>query len=196
MSESHAIVVRSNSPRTFDVSVMIEGEEVSLEYDQIGIADVRICIDRAQRKPQYTAMQTLVLRADFITHESQNALLKILEEPPASTRIVLVIPEDVTLLPTLLSRVQLVETAAEQPAAVFTAFLQASYGERLQQIEQALKKKDLAWQRACKQGLVAYLRSGRSANEALLYVAETVLTRGASNKMLFEQAALTLPVRK
>lgn len=46
--------------------------------------------------------------ADGMTQEAQNALLKILEEPPADTIVVLTAQHKRALLPTILSRVQLI----------------------------------------------------------------------------------------
>jgi hypothetical protein len=68
------------------------------------------------------------------------------------------------------------------------------YSERLTVIDTALKKKDMLWQRAMKQGLIEYVAGCKDARLAdLEYVARMLLTRGASNKMLLEHAALTLP---
>ncbi len=44
--------------------------------------------------------------ADGLTKEAQNALLKLLEEPPADTVIILAVQSKRALLPTILSRVQ------------------------------------------------------------------------------------------
>jgi DNA polymerase-3 subunit delta' len=50
--------------------------------------------------------------ADGMTQEAQNALLKVLEEPPTDTVILLTAQHKRALLPTILSRVQLVHVLA------------------------------------------------------------------------------------
>jgi len=82
---------------------------------------------------------------------------------------------------------------------VFKNFLLQGYKERLTSIDQASKKQDIAWQRSMKQGLIQYLNENTkliaSSLSELECVARLLLTRGASNKMLFEQVALILPIR-
>lgn len=51
----------------------------------------------------------IIYEAQKLTIEAQNALLKILEEPPQSTIIILVAPDSSALLPTILSRVTIIK---------------------------------------------------------------------------------------
>ena len=75
----------------------------------IGIARVRELIADLQQKPfQEICKVALVLRAQTLTLESQHALLKTLEEPPADTLIMLITPQTEGLLPTIVSRCQIV----------------------------------------------------------------------------------------
>ncbi|MGH7157946.1 MAG: AAA family ATPase [Candidatus Saccharimonadales bacterium] len=64
----------------------------SLQLKTVGTRPIRriICIEHA----------------DGLTHEAQNALLKLLEEPPADTVVILTAQHKRALLPTILSRVQ------------------------------------------------------------------------------------------
>ena len=59
---------------------------------------------------------TVVAEAELMTTQAQNALLKVLEEPPAGSHIVMVTTNASLLLPTVRSRCQrvLVPTATEQ----------------------------------------------------------------------------------
>lgn len=50
----------------------------------------------------------IIEQAEALTHEAQNALLKILEEPPADTIIILTASHVRALLPTIRSRVRLI----------------------------------------------------------------------------------------
>jgi DNA polymerase III delta prime subunit len=170
--------------------------------ERFGVDDARELIRKANTKPASLSKQLLVVRTNFITFEAQNALLKILEEPPSSTSLVFIVPFDFTVLPTLVSRFEFrtIEPEEEETnSEAFAEFLKASHKERLADIEQALKKQDLDWQRAMKQGLIEYLKQ-RSASSTQVYknlelAARLLLTRGSSNKLLFEHVALTLPVR-
>lgn len=74
-------------------------------------------------------------QAEHMTKEAQNALLKLLEEPPLDTIFLLTVVSDQVLLPTIRSRVQ--HISIQQPSAkVLNAyFLKQGYSER--KIQQA-----------------------------------------------------------
>lgn len=198
----HALLYFAVSVREHDLNFNHSGLEVIDQYyEKFGIDDVRSLVKIAHNKPRDAEQILLIVRADFITHEAQNALLKILEEPPVSTRFVFVLPTDFLLLPTLLSRfsketfTEIIESKAN---IEFEEFLSQSYGERISSIEKAIKKKDTKWQRSVKQGLIEYLKNSEcNGNDFknLEYTVRKLLTRGASNKMLFENAALILKTR-
>ena len=197
----HALVCRVDSVQSFSLNQTDTGADV---YDQyfvkFGIEDARDLVLKAYGTPNTETTQCLVVRTDFITLEAQNALLKIVEEPPASTRFVFVLPNDFTILPTLASRFSgyVADTKVEiQQNEIFDLFLKQNYKDRLQAIEQATKNKDINWQRAVKQGLISYLKQQKSIKQLgqLEYIARMLLTRGASNKMLFDHLALLLAIR-
>jgi DNA polymerase III delta prime subunit len=192
----HATVMRVGSPCTADVSaVCVLGIARQVILERFGIDDARELVRQAYQRPREGERQVLVVCTDFITHEAQNALLKVLEEPPLSTQFLFVLPPDFSLLPTLASRFQVVSAPPQTAtAADFVQFLSLSYQERISLIETKLKQSDTLWQRAMKLGLITYLEQGKNQQQLaeLEYVARTLLTRGASNKMLFEQLALTM----
>lgn len=194
--DHHATVVRSTTVATALVPVTKQSEVVEMYYERFGIDLARSLIHTAYQRPQHSARQQLVVRAEFVTLEAQNALLKVLEEPPESTEFVFVLPFDFQLLPTLASRFgQWLEVTDETEAKEFGDFLAATPAQRMMLIDVATKKKDHVWQQHIKTGLITYLRTNSGAvNRDLEFVARTLLTRGASNKMLLEQAALTLPL--
>jgi DNA polymerase-3 subunit delta' len=75
--------------------------------DSIGIDAAREIKDFLWQKPNVSPRRTLILdEAELLTAEAQNALLKITEEPPASSLIILVSSDSDGLLPTILSRVE------------------------------------------------------------------------------------------
>lgn len=75
--------------------------------DSIGIDAVHEIKNFLWQKPNVSLRRTLILdEAEFLTSEAQNALLKITEEPPASSLIILISPDLEGLLPTILSRIE------------------------------------------------------------------------------------------
>ena len=75
--------------------------------DSIGIDSALEIKNFLWQKPSMSPRRTLILdEAEFLTTEAQNALLKITEEPPESSLIILVSPDPESLLPTILSRIE------------------------------------------------------------------------------------------
>ena len=73
----------------------------------IRLDDVRLLQKRMALKPYEARMKIgLVLNADNMNEESQNALLKLLEEPPAKSILILTSQEPKHLLSTIVSRCQ------------------------------------------------------------------------------------------
>ncbi len=193
----HAILFRSNAVDISDVSAYIgDTQSVNSAFDSFGIDEARALTIDAHNLPSQATVQTFVIRTHFVTLEAQNALLKVIEEPPQSTRFVFVIPKDFLVLSTIESRcVSINEDGVVKVDTLFTTFLGAGLKERIVAIEEAHKKKDVQWQRAIKNGLAEYVKLHPKYAAELEYVVRLLLTRGASNKMLLEHAALTLPTR-
>lgn len=79
---------------------------------EIRIPQVRRAIAWAQRTPLRGATKLLLIHpADALNASAANALLKTLEEPPASLRLVLTSADPARLLPTVRSRCQLLRLA-------------------------------------------------------------------------------------
>ena len=75
--------------------------------DSIGIDAAREIKNFLWQKPNASSRRTLILdEVEFLTAEAQNALLKITEEPPASSLIIFVSSDPDGLLPTILSRIE------------------------------------------------------------------------------------------
>lgn len=77
----------------------------------------------------------IVEDAHSMTIEAQNALLKTLEEPPAGTVILLTASHERALLPTILSRVQLLRLRKPDKASLTEHFI--SQGSNNQSVERA-----------------------------------------------------------
>ncbi len=83
----------------------------------IGIDTIRKIIPQLVLKPIASDVSVLVIRAaDSMTIEAQNALLKTLEEPPRSVKILIESSTPDALLPTIISRCHRVSLGADHDA--------------------------------------------------------------------------------
>jgi DNA polymerase-3 subunit delta' len=142
----------------FDVTVITPENTVKQNTQSIGIEDIKHMQKKIFLKPLKSKTKAVVIDdAQLLTIEAQNALLKILEEPPEHTLLILSSQTKETLLPTILSRCQLIvleEEAiklSEKELTELTAFLEnlpvLPIGEKLKKAEQLAKEKEkaVAW---------------------------------------------------
>lgn len=95
-------IARGNHP---DVSI----SSVPLDKTVIGVGEVREQISQLGYAPFEGRYRVLIVeRADKLTDEAQNALLKSLEEPPARAVIILVTSLLGALIPTVVSRCRII----------------------------------------------------------------------------------------
>lgn len=79
--------------------------DVDASGDSIGIDAAREVKTFLWQKPNTSARRTLIIdNAELLTTEAQNALLKITEEPPASSLLILITSDIESILPTIVSR--------------------------------------------------------------------------------------------
>lgn len=86
-----------------------------LEFEKpLGIGDVRNIQKKIFLKPLRGDKKALIIKLNLgATLEAQNSMLKLLEEPPLSSLIFLITDNAKIFLPTILSRVKLIEIANE-----------------------------------------------------------------------------------
>ncbi len=86
-----------------------------------------------------------VIACDRVTHEVQNTLLKTIEEPHTGTHIMLLVPTTDVLLPTILSRAQVVHGASAEMSVRLTdyvdSFLRSALIDRFAFVEEWVKNK-------------------------------------------------------
>lgn len=117
------------------------------EGAKLGIEQARIMKAHFFFKPYQSKGRAVVLEdASVLTPEAQNALLKLLEEPPSQAVLILGAPSDAKFLPTILSRCQIIELQGERPKEVdltleIEKLLSVKMGERFEYIEK-LKDKE------------------------------------------------------
>jgi hypothetical protein len=171
-----------------------------MTFEKIGIDEVRALTMEAHRRPQATFItKTVVIYGLSITSEAQQAALKILEEPPKDSAIIMVLPTGTQILPTILSRVSL-EILSSEVSGELNDWLQLSHADRIAEVDTRVKAKDQVWMSVIKSDLQQYLSRIDPVETTHLKESQLVvnhlLTRGASNKMLLEHLALVLPLRK
>ena len=173
-----------------------EGADVLIySYERMSIANVRALIYEAGLRPVARAHRTFIIVCDSLLHEAQNALLKLFEEPNNHTLFFLIIPRENMLLPTLHSRLHILEIErGDVHTDAFGEFLNATYADRLTQITEMLKNEDSSWIETIVRGVEQYAHEKRDAvliKDALMLSAY-VHTTGSSKKMLLEHIALSV----
>ncbi|MCL5433266.1 MAG: DNA polymerase III subunit [Patescibacteria group bacterium] len=115
-------ILISGNPKDTDVYVLkiCEENKVSnfdvnfLKDEKLGIEQIRNMQKRVFLKPFKSKIKISVIQnAEKLTTEAQNALLKVLEEPPSDTIIILTTTNKEHLLATILSRCKIVELKKE-----------------------------------------------------------------------------------
>ncbi len=110
-----------------------------------GIDDIREGIRFLWQKPLKSPKKTLIIPdGENLTDEAQNAILKIAEDPPEHTLIILIVKNQEVLLPTLRSRFQKIyfpsrDESANSAAGEVNQFLKASTAERKEIIKQVIE---------------------------------------------------------
>ena len=186
---------------------------LSTEYTAFTIDDARALRSWQTMTSSGGGKKFYIVYTDFINHEAQNTLLKVLEEPVVGTHIIIAVPKPETLLPTLLSRVRVLMPAGKIPEGIFPAdeikkFLSLSLADRVAFIAKIAEKGDdedaSAQVRekalAFVDGLESYLSgkviesvsmNDRDKLETLLKLKRYLFTSGASVKTFLDTLALT-----
>lgn len=201
MNSHHAIVCIADTLEGSPVPEIYKRQSSDVSHvivDRFSIDDARKLSQDALQKPIDSEYRVFVLVVTKLPEESQNALLKLFEEPPAQTRFYLVLPQEGILIPTLRSRVFVEESGEVQLSEnhLFDTFLTDSYAQRLTTIVDITKKKDLQAIESIVRGAEVYAAKDVLNNHALLktvlYIRKYIKTPGASAKMLLEELALAL----
>ena len=96
-----ALRISSEDSSKFD-TIILDAKESG------GIGDIKKLSTRIHQRPYESTLKSFVItEAQNLSIEAQNALLKVLEEPPQSSRFILTAPTSEGLLPTVSSRCQI-----------------------------------------------------------------------------------------
>ncbi len=173
------------------------------EHEVFAVDDSRMIIERHIAKAVGEGKKIFVLATRAMTHEAQNALLKVFEEPTPHTHFFVIVPSRSILLPTLLSRFHIVKREAhsvEHLKSEAKKFIKLRYKARLEKVKEFAEE---ATKSEAKDFLTAILTELRSTNrrldprserecvEMLSYLSD----RAPSVKLILERVALLVPVK-
>jgi hypothetical protein len=197
--DHHAVLYRANTLSDTDIPQAFHTQTADVLHitkDVLSISDARELIVDAYRLPLEGSMRVFVVMAREIAIEAQHALLKILEEPPKTTRFYFVLPKTARLLDTVRSRFfeVAVPSITDRTSEAWEDFLRAPLGEKMTQIAQMTKEKNTQWIEMLLRNTEAYAhtKKDKTLMEAVVFVRERLPIRGSSAKMLLEHLVLLL----
>ena len=157
--------------------------------------------------------KVFIIQADFISHEAQNSLLKVFEEPTVGTHFFIISPQDI-LLPTLRSRMQVMyfqtlgvrnpqtPSVGESSTQMSRCHLDMKMAERLAKVKEIAEA--ISDEESTKQDAITFLnevekelheggveKSAKSLEVCQLARA-SLYDRGAPVKMILENLVLSI----
>ena len=121
MNRHHAFVIEAGAEEGIEVAQAWVKKELGMKIDNnpdivvlrfglLPVENVRGVTELASGAPFVGKHKVVIITATRAYHEAQNALLKFFEEPPKGTYLFLILPSLGGLLPTLRSRVQVLDS--------------------------------------------------------------------------------------
>jgi DNA polymerase III delta prime subunit len=179
-----------------------------LTHGFFSVEDARRVQELAMQAPVHGDTKAIVIAAEQAYHESQNALLKLFEEPPRGTHLFLIVPTIATLLPTLRSRVQVLSVGVQDrvESPLVAEFLSATPEKRSALIKRLTTGRDDEERRARRietlelvNGIEHVAAENPRKHLALLEELQTLRgflhDRSAPVKLVLEHLALVTPRR-
>ena len=184
------------------------------KYSNFTIDDAReVKSSHSTRPISETGKKIFILQMDNITVEAQNALLKLLEEPAEYAIFFLIIPSSHLLIPTVKSRLQLIESEGTHDVATSDAdkehtdsaekFISADAAKRLEIIKKLME--DITKEKKTKKDAIDFLnaiqsviytkrgvKTGKIALESIETARKYMNDRSPSMKMLLEYVAMNI----
>jgi len=198
---------RAGSILVLPVNTLASCMDFSREtYDSFGIDESRRLKERASMRPLSGESKVFIISAHTFTFEAQNALLKLLEEPPRGTHFFIITQNSNNILPTLISRLILIKLEdkifSSEEEDVAKDFFSNDPVKRLLMINKMIEKKakdeiddflnnllEVAVKKIEKKDQ-SFVRTIESIQKSRKYIG----ARGSSPKLVFEYLALSLPI--
>ena len=174
--------------------------------DSVGIDDIFEIKQFAARNPVVNDVVTLAIECNKMTSQAQNALLKILEDPPVKTQFIFFVSSKSVFIPTVHSRLHDVTTYFtteftsgslsndDVGSGSVAEFIASGYKDRLALIDGLVKTEKIDDFIASLKLDFTQITDNVSNKFVLSFVMQNVYQPGASKKMLLEYLALQLPV--
>jgi len=174
-------------------------------FETLGIDDARELYHLQSNKSlSLDGKQFFLISAFGITTEAQNALLKLLEEPTESTHFFFILPYIGMLIPTLRSRVFVIQTRSEDINDHVSSrdFLKKSIPERMKLLKGTIEDKDkkeaLRFLNELEETLhtnytAQMTKEAKDALEEILVSKEYLARRAPSVKMILEYISVITP---
>ena len=189
---------------TLQVPTMANPDFYVVYHKVLTIAHSRELARAASRKPVSGTKKYIVVGFSDTTSEAQNALLKTLEEPTASTHFFVVVPTFSILLPTVRSRIEEIKaSASEIDDQLAHEFMKASPAGRMKVIAKIIEEGSQDRAIAFVTGIEQLVRKkeritkispdGIELLKELQKVRNHMRDRGGSLKMLLEHIAFVVP---
>lgn len=199
---SHAYLIEADSANAESelLSILEDAHHVSFSgnpdawkgsFGTFAIEHAREIKELASKKKVTDGKRVFVIRADTMTREASNALLKTLEEPGEGTHFFLILPSARRVLPTILSRVRVVRYAGGKQELSPDEFLSKTPVIRLAMVKEMLSKLE---KEEITRGMLASFAEDIarvSRTEKAVTAAGYARDQSASLKMLLEYLALT-----
>lgn len=112
-TEAGIVVAQEWAKKELEIQIENNPDVAVLRYGLFSVADARKVTEIASGVPFVGDSKVVIISADRAYHEAQNALLKVFEEPPAGTYLFLILPTLGGLIPTLRSRVQVLNSSRD-----------------------------------------------------------------------------------
>jgi DNA polymerase III delta prime subunit len=153
VNSSSAQFIQDEIDKLIDV---LEINDITADYllvlpkdkkQSIGIDTTRKLKEWFKVKPYSSPNKLAVIRnSELLTTEAQNSILKLLEEPNDNCFIILSVENQSSLLPTILSRCELIQDLSPQTVDSKSSFTKISRTEQFQLIDKLLAEKDAVLQ--------------------------------------------------
>jgi hypothetical protein len=176
-------------------------ERLVYEFDKFLIKDAEHIFSKHIHKVGEDEMQFVVLAFNSTNLESQNSILKILEEPPRGVYFFIIVPQKKILLPTVLSRAQIFEYEKDVEISKETKkFISATYAERLDFVKKLID--EVKVEKKTKQDVIEFIeeiekhihqKKDIQCLKRILEIKEYLKDQGASMKQLLEYLAVVIP---
>jgi hypothetical protein len=185
-----------------------------------GVEDAKSIIQKNIQKPTSGSDKVIVVSLNSISHQAQNNLLKVLEEPSLGTYIFIVAPNHSIFLPTIKSRVHIlndlikidfrkdgvrsdIETGVDRGIKndiedgikkEANVFVKSDYAKRLEIVKKIMKDKDD--EKIDDRYIVSFVSEVASScgkkSRSLLNVFDFLYDASSSKKMILEYLALMI----